>query len=67
LADYTLNDTLVSLTLSEFAAIPNKIGVASGPSKVIPILSVMRGNHLDTLVTDEATAIQVIEAAAVAA
>lgn len=67
LAGYTLNDTLVSLTLPEFAEIPNKIGVASGPSKVIPILSVMRGNHLDTLVTDEATAIQVLEAAAVAA
>lgn len=67
LADYSPNDTLVSLTLEEFAAIPHKIGVASGPGKVIPILSVMRGNHLDTLVTDEATAIQVIEAAAVAA
>lgn len=51
---YGLNRRLVSLTLSEFASIPTKIGVASGPSKAGPILSVMRGNHLDTLVTDQA-------------
>lgn len=30
---YGLNRRLVSLTLSEFASIPTKIGVASGPSK----------------------------------
>ena len=67
LADYSLNRTLVSLTLEEFAAIPHAIGVASGPSKAAPILSVLRGKHLDTLVTDEATAVQVLELAGVAA
>ncbi|RVI71937.1 sugar-binding transcriptional regulator [Sinorhizobium meliloti] len=60
---YGLNRRLVSLTLSEFASIPTKIGVASGPSKAGPILSVMRGNHLDTLVTDQATGARIVELA----
>lgn len=58
--DYSLNRSLVSLTLEEFASIPTKIGVASGPNKAGPILSVMRGGHLDTLVTDEATGERVL-------
>ncbi|NTF46386.1 sugar-binding transcriptional regulator [Rhizobium rhizogenes] len=58
--DYSLNRSLVSLTLPEFASIPTKIGVASGPNKAGPILSVMRGHHLDTLVTDEATGARVL-------
>jgi DNA-binding transcriptional regulator LsrR (DeoR family) len=61
--DYSLNHSLVSLTLDEFASIPHKIGVASGPNKANPILSVMRGNHLDTLVTDEATSAKILELA----
>ncbi|MCA1366922.1 sugar-binding transcriptional regulator [Bradyrhizobium sp. BRP14] len=61
--DYSLNRRLVSLTLSEFASIPSKIGVASGPTKAGPILSVMRGNHLDTLVTDQATGARILELA----
>ncbi|PSH70336.1 Crp/Fnr family transcriptional regulator [Phyllobacterium brassicacearum] len=61
---YSLNESLVSLTLGEFASIPSKIGVASGPNKARPILSVMRGNHLDTLVTDEATGQRVLDIAA---
>ncbi|ASP99630.1 MarR family transcriptional regulator [Sinorhizobium meliloti] len=60
---YGLNRRLVSLTLSEFVSIPTKIGVASGPSKAGPILSVMRGNHLDTLVTDQATGARILELA----
>ena len=59
--DYALNRSLVSLTLAEFSQIPLKIGVAAGPNKAGPILSVMKGGHLDTLVTDEATASRVIE------
>jgi len=61
--DYSLNRSLVSLTLEEFASIPTKIGVASGPSKAGPILSVMHGKHLDTLVTDEATGARILEIA----
>ncbi len=60
---YSLNRSLVSLTLPEFSSIPMKIGVASGPNKASPILSVMRGNHLDTFVTDEATGARILEIA----
>jgi len=60
---YSLNRALVSLTLAEFASIPTKIGVASGPNKARPILSILRGNHLDTLVTDEATGARILEIA----
>jgi DNA-binding transcriptional regulator LsrR (DeoR family) len=67
MANYSLNRSLVSLTLEEFAGIPHTIGVASGPNKAAPILAAMRGNHLDTLVTDEATALKIIELAAVPA
>jgi DNA-binding transcriptional regulator LsrR (DeoR family) len=65
--DYALNRALVSLTLDEFAQIPTKIGVASGPNKAGPILSVMRGGHLDTLVTDEATGAKIVAMAGGAA
>lgn len=61
--DYSLNRALVSLTLEEFASIPTKIGVASGLNKAASILSVLRGNHLDTLVTDEATGARILELA----
>ncbi|MBX9454609.1 MAG: sugar-binding transcriptional regulator [Rhizobium sp.] len=61
--DYALNRSLVALTLDEFAQIPLKIGVAAGANKAGPILSVMKGGHLDTLVTDEATASRVIDMA----
>lgn len=62
-ADYSLNRSLVSLTLEEFATIPRSIGVASGASKVVPILSAMRGSHLDTIVTDETTGLKILELA----
>ncbi|WP_075290490.1 sugar-binding transcriptional regulator [Pararhizobium arenae] len=61
--DYSLNRALVSLTLEEFASIPTKIGVASGLNKAGSILSVLRGNHLDTLVTDEATGARILDMA----
>ncbi|HBQ34653.1 MAG TPA: Crp/Fnr family transcriptional regulator, partial [Ochrobactrum anthropi] len=63
ICDYSLNRALVSLTLDEFAHIPTKIGVASGLNKAESILSVLRGNHLDTLVTDEATGARILELA----
>lgn len=63
LCGYALNRSLVSLTLDEFATIPRSIGIASGASKAAPILSAMRGNHLDTIVTDEATSRQILDLA----
>lgn len=65
-ADYAPNRSLVALTLDELAAIPRTIGIASGPNKVAPVLAAMRGNYLDTLVTDEVTARGIIELAVAA-
>jgi DNA-binding transcriptional regulator LsrR (DeoR family) len=62
-ADYAPNRSLVALTLDELAAIPRTIGIASGPNKVAPVLAAMRGNYLDTLVTDEVTARGIIDLA----
>ncbi|MDB5588181.1 MAG: Crp/Fnr family transcriptional regulator [Devosia sp.] len=62
-ADYAPNRSLVALTLDELAAIPRTIGIASGPNKARPVLAAMRGNYLDTLVTDEATARKIIDLA----
>jgi DNA-binding transcriptional regulator LsrR (DeoR family) len=61
--DYDPNRSLVALTLEELAAIPHTIGIASGANKVAPILAAMRGNYLDTLVTDEATARGILDLA----
>jgi len=60
---YSLNDSLVSVGLEEFRSITTKIGVASGPNKAWPILSVLRGSHLNVLVTDEATAQTILDIA----
>ncbi|QDY70516.1 sugar-binding transcriptional regulator [Qingshengfaniella alkalisoli] len=60
---FALNDTLVGLSLDDFHRIPVRIGIASGAHKAAPILSVLRGGHLSTLVTDEATARKIIELA----
>jgi len=61
--NFALNRTLVTISLDELRRIPTRIGVAAGPTKALPILSVLRGNHLNALVTDEATARRVLELA----
>ncbi len=59
LADYALNRSLVSLTLDEFAAHPARRSASpAAPTRPRRSCAAMRGNHLDTLVTDEATAPQ---------
>jgi DNA-binding transcriptional regulator LsrR (DeoR family) len=63
LCDYAPNQSLVSLTLDELSTIPRRIGIASGASKIAPVLSAMRGNHLDILVTDETTGLKVLDLA----
>lgn len=60
ICDYDRNRTLVGLTLDELRAIPSRIGVAAGPNKAMPILTVLRGGYLETLITDEATALRVL-------
>ncbi len=52
---------VISIGLDDLAAIPLTIGVAANATKVLPIISTLRGRYLKTLITDEATALQVLE------
>jgi DNA-binding transcriptional regulator LsrR (DeoR family) len=58
---YALNGRIVGLTLDEFHQIPLSIGIAAGPDKAVPVRSVLRGNHIKVLVSDEATTNLVLE------
>ena len=53
------NDRVLGVELEDLKRIPHVIGVAGGPSKVLPILASLRGGHINTLITDEKTAVLV--------
>lgn len=55
-----LNQKLVGLTIPELQNIPVSIAVASGMEKVTPISAAIRGEAVKTLVTDEKTAVSVM-------
>jgi len=51
-----LNDRVIGLSLEQLRAIPRVVGVAGGPWKSQAILGALRGQLVDVLVTDRATA-----------
>jgi DNA-binding transcriptional regulator LsrR (DeoR family) len=55
------NCRVVGIGLEDLRAIPLTIGVAATVTKVLPIISTLRGGYLKTLITDEATARGVLE------
>ena len=57
-----LEDRLMSLTLEELRKLDNVIGVAGGPGKTDAILAALRGCYLDQLITDEDTAVRLLQA-----
>ena len=59
--NYELNSRLVALSPEDFSRVPLTRGVASGENKIEPICSMLRGNHLKSLVVDEQTAIGVLQ------
>jgi len=61
LCDYPLNEGVVALTPEELRAVPLSIGISAGERKIEPIASVLRGNYLDALATDEATGTRVLD------
>lgn len=61
LAPYALNRQLVCMTPDELTRIPLTLGVAAGSAKVSPIISVLRGNYLKALATDEHTAVEILD------
>ncbi len=60
LCDSELNSKLVSLPLAQAKDIPVRIGVATGPEKVEPIVAALNGDHINTLVVDDTTAQSVL-------
>ncbi len=61
LCDYPLNERVVALTPEELRAVPLSVGISAGERKIEPIASVLRGNYLDALATDEATGTRVLD------
>lgn len=56
-----IEDRLLSTPLETLRELDNVIGVAAGPAKVNAIRAALRGKYLDVLITDEDTAIQLID------
>lgn len=55
------NEKLVGLTIDELRRLPLTIGVAATRDKVNPIIGALRGQFFKTLITDEATTMQVMD------
>lgn len=60
----SLQERVVGIDLAALREIPRVIGVASGIAKAPAILGALRGGYLNTLVTDEAAAREVLRLAA---
>jgi DNA-binding transcriptional regulator LsrR (DeoR family) len=55
-----LDDRIIGLNLDEFRKIQHKVAIAFTPRKVKAILAAMRGRYLDVLITDEKTAVDLL-------
>ncbi|MGO4384638.1 sugar-binding transcriptional regulator [Specibacter sp. RAF43] len=51
-----VTDRLIGITLAGLLAIPRRMMVTAGPAKVAPLAAAIRGGFVNELVTDEATA-----------
>ena len=56
----SLERRLMSTPLEQLKEMNNSIGVAGGSTKSEAILAALKGNYLDVLITDEATATNVL-------
>lgn len=56
-----LSDRVVGIDLDDLRRIPLTIGLAAMEEKALPIAAALRGGYLDTIITDEVTANQVLE------
>lgn len=53
------NDRTIAIPIEQLKKIPTVMGIAGGEEKVEPIVDALRGNYIDTLITDEKTAMLV--------
>ncbi|WP_313584078.1 sugar-binding transcriptional regulator [Lacrimispora sp.] len=56
-----IEDRLLSTSLATLRTLPNVIGVAAGDSKVKAIRASLKGGYLNVLITDEQTALNLME------
>jgi DNA-binding transcriptional regulator LsrR (DeoR family) len=56
-----LNDRIISVDLDVLNEIPEVIAVAGGNFKVRPILAALKSGYIDTLATDERTALSIMK------
>lgn len=56
-----IEDRLLSTSLTTLRTLPNVIGVAAGDSKVRAIRASLKGGYLNVLITDEQTALSLME------
>jgi DNA-binding transcriptional regulator LsrR (DeoR family) len=62
LIDHEINHRVIGLTLDQFAAIPTRVVVAAGPTKVEPLLTAMRRGLPTVLITDAGTGRTLLQA-----
>lgn len=59
--EHEINDHIIGLDLSQIKKIPRVIGVAGGPQKFEVIRATLRGQLINVLVTDDQTALKLVE------
>ena len=59
--DLDINRRIIGIELEDLHRVKVVIGVAGGEGKAEAIVGALRGHHINTLVTDEATALRVLE------
>ena len=61
LVESSLNDRVLGLSVDELRAVPRRIGIAGGARKVDAIRAALSGGWLDVLVTDDRTALRLLD------
>lgn len=61
LVDSNIESRLVTTPLDKLRSLKNVIGVAAGDEKVDAIKAVLKGGYIDVLITDESTALKLLE------
>lgn len=56
-----IEERLITTPLSTLRSLNNVIGVAAGDDKVDAIKAVLKGNYIDILITDESTALKILD------
>lgn len=61
LLETSIEERLITTSLTTLRSLNNVIGVAAGDDKVVAIKAALRGGYIDILITDESTALKLLE------